>query len=179
VVQERVVSFLVLQIGWFACVLGARWGVEWLGPLWVLCAIAFVVRRPPRAQTIVYLAMIALVGFLVDTALLQAGLLLRADGVRIAPLWLTALWPNFGLATRREGSLWSLRNRLWLAALLGAICGPVAYRGGARLANTGATAIQLQGTPALVAIGIAWATIVPLLLLAARRIQEPAVPDPR
>jgi hypothetical protein len=177
VVQSHVVSFLVLQFGWFACVLGARWGIAWLGPLWVLGAIAFVVPHPPRVRTVLYLAGFTLVGFLVDTGLLQLGLLARADGVRFAPLWLTALWPNFGLATLPNRSLWSLRHRLWLAALLGAIAGPLAYRGGARLADAGAAAVSLQGTQALLAIGFAWAIIVPLALLAARRIQEQDGPD--
>ena len=83
---------------------------------------------------------------------------------------MVALWAIF--ATTLNVSLRSLRPHRWLAALLGAIGGPVAYYAGARLG-----ALEF-GTPApaLAAIGIGWAILTPALLGTARRLDGCARP---
>jgi hypothetical protein len=75
-----------------------------------------------------------------------------------------ALWANF--ATTLNVSLRPLRDRLGVAALLGAIGAPVAYFSGSRLG-----ALELtEMAPALVAIGAGWLFLTPLLFMAARRL---------
>ena len=37
--MSRFVNFLLYQTGWFACVLGAAWGFQWLGVCIALCLV--------------------------------------------------------------------------------------------------------------------------------------------
>jgi len=69
-------------------------------------------------------------------------------------------------ATTLNLSLAWLKRRVVLAAVLGAIGGPLAYAGGAEL---GALAF-VHETTGLLAIGAGWALLTPLLVLLARRL---------
>lgn len=80
--------------------------------------------------------------------------------------WLLSLWPVFASAMRRGNSLEWLLPRLPLAAVLGALAGPLSYSGGARLG-----ALHLDGTHSLVTIGLCWAFAMPALALLARRLE--------
>ena len=42
-----VLSFAAMQLGWFACVVGAAHGHPWLGPAVVLATLALHVRHEP------------------------------------------------------------------------------------------------------------------------------------
>jgi len=157
-----VVSFLGLQLGWFACVLGATHGHAWFGPAFVLATLALHVRLQPsnaRTREAAVLASTALVGFLVDTALLRSGMIELA-GAGLSPAWLVALWPNFAAATAPGGSLGGLARRPLLAALLGAVAAPLAYAGGARL---GALGLDRHPVGALAAIAVVWSGVLPSL----------------
>ena len=76
------------------------------------------------------------------------------------------MWPVFASAMRRGNSLEWLLPRLPLAAVLGALAGPLSYSGGARLG-----ALHLDGTRSLVTIGLCWAVAMPALALLARRLE--------
>lgn len=159
---RSVASFVVLQLGWFACVLGATNGHAWFGPAFVAAALALHVRLQPsgaRAREAVVLALTAFFGFLVDTALLRAGVL-ELTGAELSPAWLVALWPNFAAATAPGGSLGSLARRPLLGALLGAVAAPLAYAGGVRF---GALALHHNRVAALIAIGVVWSAVLPAL----------------
>ena len=70
---RAVVSFVGLQMVWFACVLGAAHGYTWLGPIVFVPVLAVHLRtqaRGARRKELALLALAALAGFLVDTALL-------------------------------------------------------------------------------------------------------------
>ncbi len=80
-----------------------------------------------------------------------------------APLWVLALWVLLG--TTLDVSLRWLRGRWWLAALLGAVTGPLAYLGGARLG-----ALQLlRPTEAICAQAIGFGLLLPALVALSRR----------
>jgi hypothetical protein len=87
------------------------------------------------------------------------------------PLWMLALWANFGLVVEDM--------RPWLgptlAAPLGAIGGPLAYLAAGRL---GAISLDAGQTGSLVAIAFEWAVAMPLLLLAGKRVIGRAVGSP-
>jgi len=74
-----------------------------------------------------------------------------------------ALWMLF--ATTLNVSLAWLKRSALLAALFGAIGGPLAYYGGAKL---GALSF-LAPTPALVALALGWGLLTPLLIKLALR----------
>jgi hypothetical protein len=172
--MKFVLNMLLFQIGWFACVLGAASGLPWAG---VVAAIAIIGWHLARAtqpkRELALVAVAALAGATFETVLVQAGWVHFDSGVLLegtAPYWMVALWALF--ATTLNVSLRSLREHPWLAALLGAVGGPVAYYAGAQL---GALEFATVGT-ALAAIGAGWALLAPVLLSAARRMDGYAQP---
>lgn len=170
--RRAVLSFSFMQVGWFACVLGAARGYSWLGPSVVLVGLAIHVGTQPkawRAKEVLVLALAAVLGFLVDSALLRAGVTTVA-GAAVSPPWLVALWPNLAAATTRGGSLGSLERRPVLGALLGVLGGPLAYDAGVRL---GAIGLAQSRVGALAIIGAAWSLVLPTLFCLRRRVGTP------
>ena len=165
---RAVISFVALQAGWFACVLGAARGYPWLGPSVVFVGLAIHVGTQPkawRAKEVLVLALAAVLGFLVDSALLRAGVMTVA-GAAVSPPWLVALWPNLAAVTARGGSLGSLERRPILRVLLGVAGGPFAYGAGVRLGAIGLAESRLG---ALAIIGAAWSVVLPTLFCLRRR----------
>jgi hypothetical protein len=162
-----VINFVLFQLGWFACVLGAANGRPWLGPLVVLVAVAVHLlraRRPMPELRLVLYAM--LLGLVADSLLLATGWLRYPSGLwlpGLAPYWIVAMWALF--ATTLNLSLGWLRGRPLLAALTGAIGGPLSYLAGQKLGG-----IELLAPlPALVALALVWAVAMPLLAWLALR----------
>ena len=91
----------------------------------------------------------------------------------VAPHWILALWALF--ATTLNVSLSWLRGRWLLAAVLGAIAGPLSYWGGAKLGAL----VLVQPLPAVVAMAIEWAIAMPLLMRLAQRFDgvRPPIPN--
>jgi len=167
-------NVVLFQMGWFACVLGAAHGLPWVGTLAAVGIIGWHLAhagQPTRELALVAAA--ALLGAIFETLLVQTGWVRFETGTLIegtAPYWMVTLWAIF--ATTLNVSLRALRSHGWLAALLGALGGPLAYYAGARL---GALELTTAGA-ALVAIGIGWATLTPALLHAARSLDGYAQP---
>ena len=166
--MQIVVNLVLYQASWFACVLGAAYGMPWLGAIAVALTIGWHLARAKQPRRELFLiALAAMLGALFDTVLIQAGWVRFDTGVLIAgtaPYWMIALWANF--ATTLNVSLRSLRTRLGLGVLLGAIGGPAAYYAGVEL---GAFELVTFGA-ALAAIGVGWAILTPVLLVAALRL---------
>jgi len=157
---RALLSFVGLQVGWLACVLGAAHGRPWIGPAVVLATLVIHVRAQPpadRAREVLVLAVAAVLGLLVDTTLISAGVI-TAGAVTVSPVWLIALWPNVAAATARTGSLAFLDERPILASLVGAVAAPLAYQAGSRL---GAIGLGNDAARALLAIGAAWSCVLP------------------
>ena len=161
------VNFAAFQCGWFVCVLGAAHGHPYLGVAAVAVLVAAHVATAvrPRAE-LALLGLAAGIGATWDGLLAATGLLSYAPGALVAgtaPLWIVALWVLF--ATTLNRSLAWLKPHLPLGAALGAIGGPLSYVGGERL---GAISSHHQAT-SLLAQGIGWAVLTPLLLRLAQR----------
>jgi hypothetical protein len=131
------VNYAGLQIGWLACALGAAWGYPWVGPLVVAGHVAlhlgWMTRTRPRAE-VIFILLVSALGLLVDGAQKASGLLTYASDNStpwLAPYWIVAMWALF--ATSFSTSLKWVPGRYWLAAVLGAIFGPLSYAGGAQL----------------------------------------------
>jgi len=172
--MKFVLNMLLFQIGWLACVLGAASGRPWAGVVTAVAVIGWhLARATEPTRELALVAVAALTGATFETVLAQAGWVHFDSGVLLkgtAPYWMVALWAVF--ATTLNVSLRSLRERPWLAALLGAAGGPAAYYAGAQL---GALEFVTVGA-ALAAIGAGWALLAPALLLAARRMDGYAQP---
>lgn len=154
-------NLIAFQAGWLTTVLGAAHGLPWLGPVAVLGVIGLHLASTLQRRTELRLLLAALiVGLLFEHALLHAGLVGYAGDPPWVPSWMLALWPLF--ATTLNVSLAWFQPRLALAALAGAVAGPLAYAGGEALG-----AIELYG-PALWVLAAGWALAFPLLLAVAR-----------
>ena len=90
----------------------------------------------------------------------------------LAPAWIAALWLLFPITF--HSSLGWLRRRPFLAALFGAVGGPLGYLGGERL---GALEIGSERWTSLGGLALAWGLAMPALLWLAERLDRPA-PDP-
>jgi len=158
-----------LNIGWFACVLGAAWNVHWLSVLVVLMLgmIHLVIIGRARILAAIMLMLTSLViGLGLDSLLILVGAYEPNRWLMPYPLttiWLLMLWANFSLALNE--SLQWLQGHLVVAGILGFLFGPVAYLAASRL-----EAIELA-TPAyfgLLPICIAWSIAMPLVSLIAK-----------
>jgi len=165
------VNVALFQAGWLACVLGAAHGMPLAGIAIAAAVVAWHAARARRpAQELKLVALAVLAGALFDSALAAGGWIVFAPeaAAGLAPWWILAMWALF--ATTLNVSLAWLRSRLPLAALLGAVSGPLAYWAGARL---GALELR-QPAAALGALAAAWAVVLPGLLAAARRLDGAA-----
>ena len=160
-------NFLAFQIGWFACVLGGAHDLPWVGTGIALVIVAWHLTRAARPkQELLLVLSAAAIGALFDTLLVWLGGFTCSSGTLIAgtaPHWMVALWMLF--ATTLNLSLAWLKRRLFVAALFGAIGGPLAYLGGEKLG-----ALNFASpTAGLIALAIGWALLTPLLAMIAQR----------
>jgi hypothetical protein len=176
--HRNLLNFVVFQLAWFACVLGGARGYELAGTLVVAAAVALHVALATRAALAATLVVaVATVGLLWDSLLVTLGLMVYPSGSLapgLAPLWIVAMWALF--ATTLNLSLGWLQGRPVLAALLGAVGGPLAYLAGQRLG-----AIELpEPALALLVQGLGWSLLMPLLAWLATRLNgfEPVVASP-
>lgn len=153
---------------WFAAVIGAGRGLWWPG---VAATLAFAAWRlavsAHRRVEWRLLAVALLLGLALENLWVRSGLLGYAAPWpwAAAPAWLIALWLAFALTI--VPLFGYLHARPWLAALFGALGGPLAYLGAA----CGWHAVQLPtpAWPALLALGAGWALALALLATLARR----------
>ena len=160
-------NFVAFQCGWFACVVGAAHGWPLAGTATAAAIVAWHVMRAARPAEDLKLVIIALaLGALWDSSLAALGWVDFTSGTLVAglaPPWILALWALF--ATTLNVSLDWLKGRWLVAALLGAVAGPLSYWAGVRLG-----ALEFVAPlPALTALAIGWGVITPLLMAAARR----------
>ena len=165
-----IVNCVAFQCGWFACVLGAAHGWPLGGAAAAMTIVALHLACAPRAAPELKLVMLALaMGALWDSALVSSGWIVFTSGMLIdgvAPPCILALWALF--ATTLNASLGWLKNKLLMAALFGALGGPLSYWAGMRLG-----ALQFAAPmAALIALSIGWGVMTPLLIMAARRFDR-------
>lgn len=159
---DLVLNFVVFQVGWIVAVWGAARGYPLAG---VVYALGFVIAHhwrmdDGRVSELLFVASSALLGYIVDSALVLTDVIVFPAHAQLGwptTLWMVCLWVMFSMTLRY--SLGWLRGRYLLAALLGALGGPLAYWAGSRLG-----AIELEGYGALLEIGAAWGLSMIVLL---------------
>jgi hypothetical protein len=165
----NIYNIAAYQVAWFACVLSAAAGLPSVGVIITVALVALhIARTPRRGAEIELIAVAAVIGLLVDSALTSGGYLQFSSGIWAqgwAPYWMVALWGAF--ATTLNHSLRWLTTRPVFAAIFGAAGGPLAYWAGVKL---GALNIPLP-QHALPAIGAAWAAAMWLLAVCAARVE--------
>jgi len=157
------------QAAWWSAVLFAARGRPLAAAAGCLAGVLvhLALRSGERRRLVRVTLAAAAFGFATDTAIASAGLAWYAGAGRVSPIWMVGLWAIFGVAltaSLRRVASWPLP----LLTLLGAVAGPLAYRGGSALG-----AISLPGL-ALCAVAVQWAAGLPLLALVARSRPTPA-----
>jgi hypothetical protein len=173
-----VINFVTFQLAWFACVLGAAYELDWLGPAFLIVYLPIHLILFKSLKDDMQLLVIAIaVGFIVDCALVLSGAMsfpLDPASLYYQPFWMAALWGNFAL-TLRHSLAW-LTPKPLLATAFGALGGPAAYFAGDRL---GALIVEEQLWYSLLLVGVAWAAASWLLFyLADQTPLEPKHPEP-
>jgi hypothetical protein len=165
---HAVMNFVVLEVAWFACVLGGANDRALAGTMVAGAVIGlhlFLVQQPRKEALLIVL--VAMIGLAWDSLLVALGLLSYPTGnfaPGFAPYWIVAMWAVF--ATSLNLSLAWLEGRPWLAVLVGLVGGPLSYLAGERLGGVQMPDITLAlGTQAL-----GWAVLLPLLVKLATRL---------
>ncbi|GAC1469352.1 MAG: DUF2878 domain-containing protein [Desulfuromonadaceae bacterium] len=163
---RKAVNVILFQAAWFAAVLGAAKGAPWLGPLVMIPVLAIHLALLDNRWGEVKLLLVAgVLGFLFDTAFVADGIFTPLQHLfprPFSPPWMISLWLNFA-ATLNVSMAW-LHGRYLLAAVFGAIGGPLAYYSGAKLGATEA----LPTTSGMLLLAIGWGIMTPLLVWLAR-----------
>jgi hypothetical protein len=162
-------NFLMYEVGWLACVLGAAWGFGGPGSAFASLLVAVHIGLATERSIELRLAFVSLLlGCIVDTICIRAGVLHFAERGLIPgfpPFWMTVLWVQF--ATTLRYSLAWLQGHLLLAGIFGLVGAPAAFLGGARL---GAVRLCSPAFPGLLLLGVLWAIAMPLLGWLSRRL---------
>lgn len=169
----QLINLIGFNAGWFAVVLAAAGGVPWAGLVGVAMLVAlhlWMMPDPRREMTLLFFA--AVVGTLIDSVQMQAGVLsFPGEKAWLCPLWLSALWVNFATTFHVSGR-W-LSGRYALGSALGAVSGPFSYVAGAKM---GALRMHPDPVVAVAGVAVAWAVAMPVLIKAASLTE---VPDAR
>lgn len=160
--MKRLINFILFQVSWFSCVLGATNNLPWLGVLVTFMVIFWHLYQSKIIQPELMLMFTVLViGGLFDQALLATDLVQYVNhgwSSAVVPVWILALWLAF--ASILSVSLRWMRSKYLLAVTFGAIGGPLAYLGAEKLG-----AVTLNGTNAMLTLSIGWAVITPILFV--------------
>lgn len=163
--RQLLLNLLIVNSLWFVCVLGGAHGLGWVAfAIVVLWLVLHAMLQTPAVVTreLRFCLAVGALGWCLDTVLGLVG----AVGYThwsFAPWsgqpFMVALWINF--ATSIGLAFAWLAGRPVLAAVVGGVCGPVAYYSGVRL---GALLIPSPMAWRLAAIGVAWAIAMPVIL---------------
>ncbi|WP_250622955.1 DUF2878 domain-containing protein [Pinirhizobacter soli] len=171
-------SLIGYQLVWFAAVIGAGHGLARPGIVGMLlyAACQLVAARHYKADLSLMATAIVL-GLVVDGGLIRSGLAIYAapwPSAMWVPAWILALWATFAL-TLTQSLRW-LQTRLWVAAMLGAIGGPLAYLGASR--GWQVVSFADPAWRGLLWLGFGWALVTPTLAWLARRWSIDGAPQP-
>lgn len=166
--KSSIFNVVTYQAGWFACVLGAAGEWETVGAsIAFALALAHVAlaERPEREWPLM-LAAVG-IGAVVDTLHAGFGIIeFRGhEAGTLAPLWIIALWLQFG--TVLHFCMRWLSGRYLLASVLGLVGGPMSFLGGERL---GAATFGEPRVLSLAVLGLSWAVALPALVAIADRL---------
>lgn len=165
--QRVIINFVLFQLAWFACVIGAAHQLPWLAFVVAVSLISIQwVWAPNPIKELQLVVLVCGIGAVFDQLLLNHGVVqYQAHGWSAAwvPIWIIGLWAAF--ASVLNVSVRWLRNYRWAAVLLGAVGGPLAYAGAQTLG-----AVTLTITPSSqIVLGVGWAVLTPLLIHIAKK----------
>lgn len=162
-ILKRVVNGLAFYVGWILAIGFAAVGSPLKAALasYVLVALHLALNRHQRKELVMVASLTAMGGVL-DTLYMCFGVV-RFESPnyflpQICPLWIMGLYALFG--TSIDHSLFWLRGRPFVAAVLGAGGGILSYVGGVA---AGAAELPLPHYLSLVVIGVVWFFFTPFI----------------
>lgn len=153
-----VLNALLFQATWFATLIGGAEGQWHWGAIALVGLLVFSAWRNSLRRDLGLLAILAVLGFCLDSVWAATGVLDYGDqanrlgSILLAPIWITLLWMGVGLTTRH--SLKFLADRPRLGAVLAGGAAVPSYLGGQRLG-----AVVIPDPYALGFIVVAWAAV--------------------
>ena len=97
--MQKIVNFVLFQIGWFACVIGAGKQMPWLGVIVVLAVITWHLSQASQPKLELILLLVAvIIGGIYDQLMQSSTLLVYQShgwSESIVPAWILALWAVF------------------------------------------------------------------------------------
>ncbi len=153
------------NLAWFGCVFAALWDWPAAALLFAAGTWALLAWRGLITKDIAYrLLILAMVGIAFDGIAHRMGLIRYADAPWFhVPIWIVGLWLHFAaLIPFLRGVV---GKNMAVAALLGAVLGPLSYLSGARFG-----VMFMDGQSAVLVYGLFWAMYFPsALILGARK----------
>jgi hypothetical protein len=155
-------NFVLFQAGWFACIIGAA-NQQILWP--VMACLLYLAIHIGRSEypylELKLILKVVIFGVSADSLIANLGFLQFSDAwpsAYLSPLWMWTLWAL--VASTINGSLSWLHGKPVIAAVLGAIAGPLSYEAGIRMgAGAWGSEGQLGG---LMLLGVVWGLAMPL-----------------
>jgi hypothetical protein len=157
-----ILNFVLFQLGWFACVLGAANQLPWLAFVVVIALVGIQLAFIPNpVKELQLILMVCVIGATFDQLILNHGVVhYQANGWSpgLVPIWIIGLWIAF--ASTLNASLRWLHDRRLIAVLFGAIGGPLAYMAAEKLG-----AVTLTITPSShIVLAVGWGVLTPLMM---------------
>lgn len=157
------INLVLYQTTWLIAVAGAAHGLWWAGPTALVVFATWQLAVSGHRRTDAFLlVLIGLIGFCVESMLVDTGLLRYAatePSAHVAPIWIVALWMSFALTLNH--SLAYLKSHLYVASILGGIGAPLAYWAAAH--TWGAVTFLAPTDIVLAVLVVIWAVLTPAL----------------
>lgn len=161
------------QTVWLISIAGAGRGSAIAGPLVASAFVVLVLAFGGKHRADLRLIPLALLaGLLIDSAWIGMGWLHYSapwPSAQFAPAWIIGIWVSFVLTLNHSFAF--LKGRYGLAAVFGAVGGPLAYWGASR--GLGAVHFDAPAASVLIGLGTVWTAMIPLLV----RFAEPHQPQ--
>ena len=170
--NAMLINLSLFKAGWLAAVFSAAANLPLAGTVVIAIAAAVHLSRADRRDDeLQLLALAAGIGFVWESLLASGGFVQYSSATLLpgtAPYWIVAMWVLFA-TTLNIGMRW-LRKSTAVAALVGAVGGPLSF-----LAGEKAGAVSLPyASLSLLVIGIGWAVFLPALVRFAARSEARA-----
>lgn len=161
------VNFVGYQLSWFAVILSAAAGRSEIGIAVVAVVVAIhLLLLVDKRRELLLIFSVAFLGSAIDSVVMFLGAFSFPHGSALFgislwpyPLWMSALWLAF--ATTLNHSMRWLAGRYLLAAIFGAVGGPLSYYAGERL---GAISLHQPLAYSLTLLAVAWAVAMVVIL---------------
>lgn len=166
--KSVLINLTFFKAAWLITIFAAAASMPIAGAAAVAAAVAVhVLRSDKRRAELVLLGAAGLVGLVWESLLVATGVLQYESGFLLeglAPYWIVGMWILFA-TTLNVGLRWLQKSTL-VAALVGAIGGPMAFLAGQKAGAVGFA----DPVVSLAVIGVGWMVLLPVMVRIAARV---------